>query len=123
MSTEKMVDRTTYPAVVGQILAKRREVVGLEQTAMAARMGLSQPTWSRIEHGQSALSIEKLAKTAAILETTPGRILQEADEAAEGLRKMNVVVDTERPDQASNTALVVLGGAVLAFLIAKALAK
>jgi transcriptional regulator with XRE-family HTH domain len=85
--------------------------------------GISQPSWSRIERGETALSIEQLAKAASLFGVSPAQILKQADDYVSALGSIDVTVEPERPDRTSSAALAIIGGAVLAFLIAKALSK
>lgn len=101
----------------------RREELGFEQTDIARNVGVSQSTWSRIERGESAFTLDQLAKAARALGADPGHIVQQADEAVAGLAEMNVIVNPERPNRSAETALTLIGAAVLGFLIAKALSK
>ncbi len=114
---------TTYPAVVGRILAMLREQHGMEQSEIAQCVGLSQSTWSRIERGESAFTIEQLATAAAAFNTLPSRILEQSDSATAALEKMNVVVDAERPNRDGSMVLTIVGVAALGFLIARALSR
>jgi len=114
---------TTYPAILGRILREKRESLGLEQVEIAERIQISQPTWSRIERGEAAISLDQLVKAAKSFQMEPGELLSQADAAARGLRKLNYVVEDERGSKGHETALAVIGGAVLGFLIAKALSK
>lgn len=74
------VAMTTYPAVVGAILIARRKELGLSQNALAESVGLTVSTWSRIENGDSALTIEQLKLAGDKLNVLPSQILKEADE-------------------------------------------
>jgi len=108
---------------VGRILAMRREELALEQTDIAKNVGVSQSTWSRIERGESAFTVDQLGKAARALGASPGQLLQQADDAAAGLAELNVIIEPERPSRSTETALTLIGAAVLGFLIAKALSK
>ena len=90
--TGRLRPATTYAVIVGQVLAVRRQHADIDQAAMAAGVGLSQSTWSRIERGASALSIEQLAAAARVLGTTPGALLGHADKTADTCRRCGVLV-------------------------------
>lgn len=123
MSNQTVQDQTSYPAVVGHVLFEGRKQRNMEQADVGSALGLSQSSWSRIERGDSALSVEQLAKVAKLFGEPPSQILRQADEIADALKAMNVAVMPERPDKTTNTAFAFVCGAVLAFLVAKALAK
>lgn len=112
MSRSSTVDRPegalAYPAVVGQILASIREQRGEKQGDIAARVGLSQSAYSRLEKGDSVMNLAQLHKVAAELQTTPSAVLQRADAIQMQLKAQGVEVLPEKPDNAA-AALVGLG--------------
>jgi len=67
--------------------------------------------------------VEQLAKAAAALRTTTGRILTDADRAAKGLERQGVEVLLTRPKDTAKTALAIIGIAALALLVAQILRK
>ena len=82
---------TTSGAVLGAALVHLRTVKGMKQAELATAVGLSASTWSRIEKGESGLSIDQLRQVAKVLGTTPGDILDlqekwEAKAVKTGLR-------------------------------------
>lgn len=123
MSIPGLKPETTYPAIVGRLLVAAREALGLDQAQVAREVGVTQPTWSRIERGDSALTVAQLAKAATALKTSPGEIMENADAAAEGLRAEGVTVHDERPAKAIKAGMALIGLAALAFLIARVLKK
>lgn len=60
MHTEK----TSFSAVLGVVLSNLRKNRGIEQGEMATRMGLSQPSYSRLEGGKSAFSVDQMYQAA-----------------------------------------------------------
>lgn len=121
MSTTRLCPATTYPAVVGQVLARLRSTAGLEQAELAGHVGVSQSTWSRIERGASAFTIEQLALVAKSLGTEPSIILRQADRAARELAGRGIRVEPRRINVAIELDLVLIDVAALAGLIAMAL--
>ncbi len=93
-----MENETTYQAVLGQVLVRKRRKKGLDQEALAKKVGVSRPTWSRIEAGLSAMNVEQMHKAAAALGTDPGALLVEADDVVLGLKKEGVKVHSSRED-------------------------
>ena len=63
---------------------------GLTQAHVATHMGLAGSTWSRIENGLSALSIEQLVRVTRQLDVRPSDIFVRADEIAETAAKEGV---------------------------------
>ncbi len=123
MSSSALPSETTYAAVVGRILAGCRETLGLEQAEVARGVGVSQSTWSRIERGESALTVDQLARATIALATTPAWILAKADEAAARLDEMGITVRSDRRSKTGARALAILSGAVLSLAVARALSK
>jgi transcriptional regulator with XRE-family HTH domain len=121
---ESMVTKhfATYPGIVGQILAKKRQLASLEQAELAAKIGLTQSSWSKIERGDTAISIEQLKNAARILGTTPSDIIQLADATVTNLEKNKVKVVPDR-DSANSlpSALVILSVVALGIWIAKSM--
>lgn len=73
---------TTSGAILGTVLVKLRTEKGIKQGELADAIGISPSTWSRIEKGDSGLSIDQLRAAAKTLGVKPGLIL-EMVEAAE----------------------------------------
>lgn len=117
-----MKPATTYSAIVGVILERLRSERGLDQKRMAELVGLGQSTWSRVENGASALTIEQLATTAAALGASPHEILALADRSVANLRQRGVVVQLKRQLGLTGTELLI-GAAALALLLAVILGK
>jgi transcriptional regulator with XRE-family HTH domain len=82
---------TSYPAIVGAVLTYARECIGLSQKDLSEMVGLSQSTWSRIESGSSALTIDQLFRAARALGTLPGNLLQKADDARRRAAECGIV--------------------------------
>ena len=60
-------DKTSFSAVLGVVLANLRKSKRIEQGEMAARMGLSQPSYSRLESGKSAFSVDQMYQASNAL--------------------------------------------------------
>lgn len=112
MSKNSTGDRPTgalaYPAVVGQVLASIREQRGEKQGDIAARVGLSQSAYSRLEKGDSVMNLAQLHKVCAELGEVPNVVLRRADTVEKQLKAQGVQVLSEKPDNAA-AALVGLG--------------
>lgn len=57
-------DLTTYSAVLGVVLRNLRLESGIEQSDMAAKMGLSQASYSRLEGGKSSFTVDQMFQAA-----------------------------------------------------------
>lgn len=124
-----MRNETTYQTVLGRLIAQKRKEKGIDQEEMARRVGVSRSTWSRIESGSSAMSMDQLAKTASALGERLGELMLEVDEVVRGLQKEGVKVHDSRDQIESASvrrggaaAVAFLGGAVLGGIIAAMLA-
>lgn len=90
MTNKLSAGNTTYPALVGSIIAQCRKDKGIGQADFAEMVGLGQSTWSRIEKGLSALTVEQLAKAADQLEIKPFELLALVDGAREDLKNQGI---------------------------------
>lgn len=83
---------TTYGAIVGAVLAQIRAASNLTQGDLAQAVGIGPSTWSRIEKGESSLSVDQLKLAADMLKTSPSHILKmvelaEAAAAEKGIKQ------------------------------------
>ena len=123
MSTQELKPGTSYPAVVGSVLVKLRCERNVLQGDLAEAVGVTQATWSRIENGSSALTIEQIALAAGRLGVSPHSILSYADEAAEELRQRGVRVELTRNSLSLESGIALIGAAALGALIATIIFK
>ena len=121
MPSKNFRPATTYPAVVGYVLGWHRDQASMNQNELAQLMGMSPSTWSRIERGESALTMDQLAAVAQVLEVEPGRILRDADNVARQLTRRGVQVERKRVPDAIGAGLALLAGAALVALVSSAL--
>ena len=110
-----MKNETTYQTVLGRLIVQKRKEKGIDQKEMARRVGVSRSTWSRIESGSSAMSMDQLAKAASALGEPLGGLMLEVDDVVRGLQKEGVKVHDSR-DQAESAAVKQGGAAAVAFL-------
>ena len=104
----KIRNVTTTAAVLGQVLATLRNVRGLKQCDLASAVGIGPSSWSRIEKGDSAISIDQLRAVAKVLRKSVGEIIGIAEAAEDEARRKGLEV--------SNSAIKVsaagIGGGV-----------
>ena len=124
-----MKSETTYQAVLGRLIAQKRQEKQMDQGEMAEAVGVSRSTWSRIEAGDSALNLDQLAKAANKLGLSLGALMVEADEIADALRKQDVEVldgrdqtSAARVGKTAAATVAFLGGAVLGGIVAAIMA-
>jgi len=120
VSTTILSPGTSYPAVVGGVLVRFRNDIGLRQGELAAAVGVTQATWSRIENGASALTVEQLGLAATKLAVQPGAILSLADQAKDQLTAQGVHVEPNRSTGGIDSGIALIGAAALGALIAAA---
>lgn len=123
MSTQELKPGTSYPAVVGGVLVKLRNQQGVRQGDLAQAVGVTQATWSRIENGSSALTIEQMGLAAARLGMLPGQVLELADQAVGQLQQRGVQVEPTRSAANIDSGTALIGAAALGALIAAVFLK
>ena len=91
---------------------------------MARHVGVSRPTWSRIEAGASALSMDQLTKAAGKLGLPLGELMLQVDDVVRKLRRQGVnVLDSRDQTSAAKwgkaraATVAFLGGAVLGEIV------
>ena len=104
-----------YTALVGQVLLGHRGRKSLHQNDLAATLGISQSAYSRLEQGDTTISISQLRVIARRLGIAPGDLLLEADGLAERLRMQGVEVSDEK---GGHPAAVMIGLGILAAILA-----
>lgn len=107
----------TFARVIGTVVEHHRKRRSLTQEAMARALGVSQSAYSRLEQGQSAMSVTQLRAVAAQLNLSPGALMQNAEGYATQLQQQGVSISDEKPDSAAGL-LIALG--ILAALVAAA---
>lgn len=110
----------SYRALMGQTVVRHRNVRGVSQAQLAAKLRITPASLSRLETGQSAFSIDQLAVAAHALATSPRELTAEADEFASKLAKQGYnVVRTLSDAKEDWTPLV--GAALFGVLIGLAI--
>lgn len=120
----KLSAETTYQAIVGSVLVGIRKELGVEQSALAKAVGVNQSTWSRIERGESALSIEQLFLAANHLQIKPSIVIHNSEEALQSLRSQKVVVSVSKSvDKRVGQGVALIGASALGALVGAAIMK
>lgn len=107
----------TFSRVVGVVVEHHRKKRSMTQEAMARALGISQSAYSRLEQGQSAMSVTQLRAVAAQLGLLPGALMQDAEGYAAQLQQQGVSITDTKLDSAAGV-LIALG--ILAALVAAA---
>lgn len=100
-----------YSALIGGVVQNQRKFLDLQQGDIAQQLGLSQSAYSRIESGDTAMSVTQLRQIAALIGTNAQRILDQADKIAMQLRSQGVPVSHEKKD---NSGAILIGLGLLA---------
>lgn len=123
MSRDNLKPATTFPAITGRILVNLRKNGGIGQDELAEAIGITQSTLSRVERGESALTVDQLAKAARKLGIKASKILDLADDAVDEISAQGINVQYDRIRGGVDTGLVLIGVAALGVLIAAVLSK
>lgn len=118
------IEQTTYSAVLGVVLANIRKRKGVDQKEMADRMGLSQASYSRLEGGKSAFSVDQMFQAATALGISGDELNRQLSATIMHLDTNGVTVvpqlrgsTTQAKDEAVGLGHVIVGAALGALLI------
>lgn len=116
--------QTSYSAVLGVVLSNQRQLQNMDQGDMAARMGLSQASYSRLEGGKSAFSIDQMYQAAKALGVSGEDLSNNLNNIVVNLRANGVEVvsqvrgnTTKAKKQDLNMGGLIVGVALGALLI------
>ena len=125
MSIKNLNPETTFQAVIGQVIVKFRKTLGVDQASIAKAVGVTQSTWSRIERGESSLSIEQLIRASRYLRINASLILLEAEKAITELKKQGVIINFNKlqENKSSNTGAALIGAAALGVIVGAIITK
>lgn len=121
-SSPPLQPATSYVAITGRVLAQLRQQRGQSQADLAATVGVTQSSWSRIERGMQVINLEQLRAASQHLGLAPHELLHRVDHAAQRVRQQGVQV-TEQSRVNAQAGLVAIGLGALALLIIAALAE
>src|SRR6266853_309557 len=105
----------SYGTLVGQVVLNHRKRAGLDQAHLANALGITQSAYSRLEQGQSSMTLPQLRVVAEYLNYSPGALLDEVDTLAARLRSQGVEVQNEKTIP---VAAVLIGLGILAAILA-----
>ncbi len=125
-----MSQQTSFSAVLGVVIANHRKLKMIDQAPFAARMGLSQASYSRLESGKAVFSIEHLYQVAEILEVSAQQLLEEVDRYRASLQREHIQVQpavransSQAKEQEGAGLGTFVAGAALGALIMSALTR
>jgi DNA-binding XRE family transcriptional regulator len=108
----------TYAMLVGRIVEHHRthRPVQIHQLQMAQALGISQSAYSRLEQGQSGMSVTQLRMIAEQLGTTSDVLLHQTEQYARRLRQQGVSVTDDK--QGSPAGVLIALGILVALIAA-----
>lgn len=112
-------EQTTFSAVLGVVLSNLRKERGVEQGEMAERMGISQASYSRLESGKSAFSIDQMYQAAESIGLTSDELTGRLNTTIDKLRNSGVKVVPQLRGNSSQAKKE--GGGVSSFVVGAAL--
>jgi len=65
--------------VIGRRIKQKREQLGFSQDNLALELGITQPTYARLEKEDNRISIPRLINIAAILKTSVSSLIDEKE--------------------------------------------
>lgn len=90
--------------ILGALIAQRRG--DFSQAQFGRRCGVSQPTISRIEHGEIVPNVFDLTQIAAALDTTSNALLNEVEDVLKLVRRAANAIEPSAFDRCDITGLV-----------------
>jgi len=116
-----MSDKTlSFSALVGFVIVSIRKEKLLEQGAIAQKMGITQASYSRLENGKSALSVDQLYAVSKVLGITIDDLFYAISKALSQAQAQGINVISPVRGRASksdennpNTAATLLTGAAI----------
>ena len=94
-SVQSLIWITSPSAILGQVIAAARNTKQLSQSDLAVALNKRQSAISRIESGESELTVLNLQTIATVLDTTASKILNAFNAAMSMATNHGVVVTTE----------------------------
>jgi len=124
MSSADLKPETTFPAIIGRVIVRFRKELAVDQSSLAAAVGVTQSTWSRIERGESSLTVEQLAIAAECLRVNTITIWSDAEKAVRELKSQGVIVKmAKKSEKKDHTGAAIIGAAALGALVGAAIMK
>lgn len=121
MMQEKIRNITTYNAIVGAVLRQYRERLGSEQQDISSALGITRSSYSRLETGQTALSLSQLCQLAPLFKIRPSTFVSQVEHASQNMALGGVDIRHERKPTVDGGLTNILMGAALAALVAQLL--
>ncbi|MGR5194916.1 helix-turn-helix domain-containing protein [Vibrio rotiferianus] len=120
---DKMV---SYSSILGVVVANKRKELGVEQSVLAEKMGLSQASYSRLESGKSTFSVDQMFECAKALGIAPDELFHSVVNTVNNLKESEQVSVQAQPrgnatkaksEGGSNVGTFIAGAALGALII------
>jgi transcriptional regulator with XRE-family HTH domain len=95
----------------------------MHQKDLAEAVGVTQATWSRIESGQTNVTLEHLRSAAKTLGMQPSQVLAFADESEIEAQSRGVIVTGTKNELEIHPGLALIAGAALGVIVTYAIMK
>ncbi|EOA6618001.1 helix-turn-helix domain-containing protein [Vibrio vulnificus] len=120
---DKMV---SYSSILGVVVANKRKELGIEQSVLAEKMGLSQASYSRLESGKSTFSVDQMFECAKALRIAPDELFNSVVNTVNNLKESKQVsvqaqlrgnATKAKSEGGSNVGTFIAGAALGALII------
>ena len=112
---EQIHNVTTYNGIIGALLRRRREQLGLEQGTISQKIGLTQSSYSRIESGKTSLTLAQLSAISPHYSVRPADFIDQAEQVKMNMKRQGIdVVEEPTTKVASGVTNILIGAALLA---------
>ena len=108
---------TTYQGVLGAVIASVRsndQAHPITQADVAGQLGVNVSTWSRIERGESAISLEQLVVVASFLKIPLSELFKVVEERVAELNQQGIRVAVSKDALQDNAILPMTTNQLLA---------
>lgn len=111
---------TTYQSIFGTVVAELRNSrdPAITQSDLAQHMGLAVSTWSRIERGESALTLEQMVRVSTFLGVPLSDIFKACEIVLGKLQEQGITVAVTREALSETKGVVTLSNGQLLALLA-----
>ncbi|MUK38035.1 helix-turn-helix domain-containing protein [Aliivibrio fischeri] len=91
---DKMV---SYSSILGVVVANKRKELGVDQSVLAEKMGLSQASYSRLESGKSTFSVDQMFECGKALGIAPEELFHSVVNTGKNLEEKERVSVQAQP--------------------------
>lgn len=111
----------SYSSVLGVVVANKRKELGIEQSVLAEKMGLSQASYSRLESGKSTFSVDQMFECAQALNIPVEQLFNSVINTVGNLQSSDDVLVQAQPRGNATKAKAASGSGAAKFIAGAAL--